>query len=157
PFGHDLASAVALNRTLRADWDEDQLYRIDHYLGKETVQNLLAFRFANGLFEPLWHRNHVDHLQLTVDETVGVENRGGYYDRTGVLRDMVQNHLFQMLAYLCMEPPGSLRADAVRNEKAKLLEAVRVYGPAEVAQNAIRGQYGPGRQPDGAAAAGYRE
>jgi glucose-6-phosphate 1-dehydrogenase len=157
PFGKDLKSAAELNRRLLAHWDEEQVYRIDHYLGKETVQNLLAFRFSNGIFEPLWNRNHVDHIQFTVSETVGVEGRGGYYDRAGVLRDMIENHMFQMLAYLCMEPPASLRPDAIRNEKAKLLNAVRVYGPEEVRRNAVRGQYGPGVKPDGSPAPGYRE
>jgi glucose-6-phosphate 1-dehydrogenase len=157
PFGHDLASAEALNRSLLAHWAEDQVYRIDHYLGKETVQNLLAFRFANGIFEPLWNKNHIDHVQFTVSETVGVEGRGRYYEGTGVLRDMIQNHMFQMLAYLGMEPPGSFRPEAVRDEKAKLLGAVRVWRPEEVARNAVRGQYGPGRKADGSPAAGYRE
>ena len=157
PFGKDLQSATELNRKLLANWSEDQIYRIDHYLGKETVQNLLAFRFANGIFEPLWNKNHVDHIQFTVSETVGVEGRGGYYDHAGVLRDMIENHMFQMLAYLCMEAPASFQPDAIRNEKAKLLNAVRVYGPDEVRQNAVRGQYGPGKKPDGSAAVGYRE
>jgi glucose-6-phosphate 1-dehydrogenase len=158
PFGHDLASAAALNRELQAHWDEEQIYRIDHYLGKETVQNLLAFRFSNGIFEPLWNKNHVDHIQFTVAETVGVEGRGGYYDGTGVLRDMVQNHMFQMLAYLCMEPPTSFRPEAIRNEKAKVLDAVRVMKSAEeVARNVVRGQYGPGKKADGTPAAGYRQ
>jgi glucose-6-phosphate 1-dehydrogenase len=157
PFGHDLASALELNRELLAHWSEDQIYRIDHYLGKETVQNLLAFRFANGIYEPLWNKNHVDHIQFTVTETVGVEGRGKYYDRTGVLRDMMQNHMFQMLAYLCMEPPTSFRADAVRNEKAKLLEAVRILNPKEVPRHAVRGQYGPGKKNDGTPAVGYRQ
>jgi glucose-6-phosphate 1-dehydrogenase len=157
PFGHDLASAVALNRELLAHWAEDQIYRIDHYLGKETVQNLLAFRFSNGIFEPLWNKNHVDHIQFTVAETVGVEGRGGYYDGTGVLRDMIQNHMFQMLAYLCMEPPASFRPESIRNEKAKLLEAVRTMKPDEVARNAVRGQYGPGTKSDGTPIAGYRQ
>ncbi|HYH66294.1 MAG TPA: glucose-6-phosphate dehydrogenase [Urbifossiella sp.] len=157
PFGKDLKSAAELNRRVLAGWAEDQVYRIDHYLGKETVQNLLVFRFANGMFEPLWNKTHVDHIQFTVSETVGVEGRGGYYDHAGVLRDMIENHMFQMLAYLCMEPPASFRPDAVRDEKAKLLNAVRVYGPAEVARNVVRGQYGPGKKPDGAPAAGYRE
>ena len=129
PFGHDLPSAIELNREMLAHWQETQIYRIDHYLGKETVQNLLAFRFSNGMFEPLWNKNHIDHIQFTVAETVGVEGRGGYYDQSGVLRDMIQNHMFQMLAYLCMEPPASFRPDAIRNEKAKLLEAVRVMTP----------------------------
>jgi glucose-6-phosphate 1-dehydrogenase len=157
PFGHDLASAIELNRVLLTYWSEDQIYRIDHYLGKETVQNLLAFRFSNGIFEPLWNKNHVDHIQMSVTETVGVERRGKYYDHTGVLRDMVQNHMLQMLAYLCMEPPVSFQADAVRNEKAKLLEAVRIMKPDAVRQNAVRGQYGPGKKPDGTPAAGYRQ
>jgi glucose-6-phosphate 1-dehydrogenase len=157
PFGHDLPSAIQLNRELLTYWREDQIFRIDHYLGKETVQNLLAFRFSNGIFEPLWNRNHVDHIQMTVSESVGVEGRGKYYDRSGVLRDMMQNHMFQMLAYLCMEPPSSFQSDAVRNEKAKLLEAVRVFRPEEVARNVVRGQYGAGRKPDGSPVVGYRE
>jgi glucose-6-phosphate 1-dehydrogenase len=157
PFGHDLSSAVALNRELLAHWPEEQIYRIDHYLGKETVQNLLAFRFANGIFEPLWNKSHVDHIQFTVAETVGVEGRGAYYDRAGVLRDMIQNHMFQMLAYLCMEPPASFRSDAVRNEKAKLLEAVRVMKSEDVLRNVVRGQYGPGEKPDRTPVAGYRQ
>jgi glucose-6-phosphate 1-dehydrogenase len=158
PFGNDLASAIELNRKILAHWSEDQIYRIDHYLGKETVQNLLAFRFSNGIFETLWNRNHVDHIQFSVSETVGVEGRGGYYDRTGVLRDMIQNHMFQMLAYLCMEPPVSFQATAVRNEKAKLLEAVRILKPQEVGRhNAVRGQYAPGKKADGSPAVGYRQ
>ena len=126
-----------------AHWHEDQIYRVDHYLGKETVQNLLAFRFSNGMFEPLWNKHYIDHIQFNVAEAVDVEGRGGYYDSSGVLRDMMQNHMFQMLAYLCMEPPGSFDADAIRNEKAKLLEAVRVYTPDEVQRYVVRGQYGP--------------
>ena len=121
------------------------------------MQNLLAFRFSNGMFEPLWNKNHIDHIQFTVAETVGVEGRGGYYDQSGVLRDMIQNHMFQMLAYLCMEPPASFQPDAIRNEKAKLLEAVRVMTPEEVPRNAVRGQYGPGKKADGTPAAGYRQ
>jgi glucose-6-phosphate 1-dehydrogenase len=157
PFGHSLDSAKALNRELLKHWSEDQIYRIDHYLGKETVQNLLAFRFSNGIFEPLWNRRYVDHIQFSVSETVGVERRGAYYDTAGSLRDVMQNHMFQMLAYLCMEPPASFRAEAVRNEKAKLLEAVRIFQPADVARHAVRGQYGPGRKADGSPAVGYRE
>jgi glucose-6-phosphate 1-dehydrogenase len=157
PFGRDLASAIELNRALLAHWQEEQLFRIDHYLGKETVQNLLAFRFSNGIFEPLWNRHHIDHIQFTVAESVGVEGRGRYYDSAGVLRDMIQNHMFQMLAYLCMEPPSSLNADAVRNEKAKVLEAVRIMQPGDVLRDTVRGQYGPGRKPDGAQVAGYRQ
>ncbi len=143
PFGTDLESARQLNREVLAHWHEDQIYRVDHYLGKETVQNLLAFRFSNGMFEPLWNRNFIDNIQFNVAEAVDVEGRGGYYDSSGVLRDMMQNHMFQMLAYLCMEVPGSFDSDAIRNEKAKLLESVRVYTPEEVAQYAVRGQYGP--------------
>ena len=157
PFGHDLDSAIQLNRELLAHWSENQIYRIDHYLGKETVQNLLAFRFSNGLFEPLWNRHHIDHIQFTVAETVGVEGRGGYYDRSGVLRDMIQNHMFQMLAYLCMEPPSSFKSDAIRNEKAKVLDAVRVMTPQEVRTHTVRGQYGPGKKPDGSPVPGYRQ
>jgi glucose-6-phosphate 1-dehydrogenase len=157
PFGHDLPSAIELSRSMSAYWTEDQIYRIDHYLGKETVQNLVMFRFANGIFEPLWNKNHIDHIQFTVDETVGVEGRGSYYDRNGVLRDMIQNHMFQMLAYLCMEPPGSFQADEIRNEKVKLLRAVRLMTPEDVLQHTIRGQYGPGRKADGKPAVGYRE
>jgi glucose-6-phosphate 1-dehydrogenase len=157
PFGHDLASAVELSRELLKHWREDQIYRIDHYLGKETVQNLLAFRFANGMFEPLWNKSHIDHIQLTVAETVGVEGRGRYYERAGVLRDMIQNHVFQMLAYLCMEPPTSFKPEAIRNEKAKVLDAVRIMRPENVLVHTVRGQYGPGRTVDGKDAAGYRQ
>ncbi|QDV32310.1 glucose-6-phosphate dehydrogenase [Tautonia plasticadhaerens] len=156
PFGSDLESARALNRELLAHWREDQIFRIDHYLGKETVQNILAFRFANELFEPLWNRRHIDHIQLTVSEAVGVEGRGGYYDRAGVLRDMIQNHMLQMLAYVCMEPPASFSADDIRDEKAKLLRAVRRYSPEVALSNAVRGQYGAGTRADGAACPAYR-
>ncbi len=156
PFGTDLPSARQLNRQILSFWEERQIYRVDHYLGKETVQNILAFRFANGMFEPLWNRNNIDHIQLTVSEAVTVESRGGYYDKSGVLRDMIQNHMLQMLAYVCMEPPNSFSADDVRNEKAKLLQAVRVYNPEEVLTNSVRGQYGPGRTPDGKECPAYR-
>lgn len=157
PFGNDLASAIKLNRELLRHWSEDQVYRIDHYLGKETVQNILAFRFSNGIYEPLWNKNYVDHIQFTVVESVGVEGRGNYYDRAGVVRDMIQNHMFQMLAYLCMEPPASFHPDAIRNEKAKLIAAVHVVKPDEVNRYAMRGQYGPGVRPDGTPVPGYRE
>jgi glucose-6-phosphate 1-dehydrogenase len=143
PFGTDLKSALQLNKEVLANWNEDQIYRVDHYLGKETVQNLLAFRFSNGMFEPLWNKNYIDNIQFNVSEAVDVEGRGGYYDSSGVLRDMMQNHMFQMLAYLCMEPPGSFESNAIRNEKAKLLQAVRNYTPEEVARYVVRGQYGP--------------
>ena len=156
PFGVDLPSAQALNRDILSYWQESQVYRIDHYLGKETVQNILAFRFANGMFEPLWNKNQIDHIQLTVSESVSVEGRGGYYDRSGVLRDMIQNHMFQMLAYVCMEPPSSFAADDIRDEKAKLLKAVRVYTPSQARENAVRGQYGAGKKADGAACPAYR-
>ncbi|MGH7388096.1 MAG: glucose-6-phosphate dehydrogenase [Candidatus Rokuibacteriota bacterium] len=158
PFGTDLESARQLNRDVLAHWDEDQIYRVDHYLGKETVQNLLAFRFSNGMFEPLWNRNFIDNIQFNVAEAVDVEGRGGYYDGSGVLRDMMQNHMFQMLAYLCMEVPGSFDSHAIRNEKAKLLESVRVYTPEEVARYAVRGQYGPQLGPNGEVVKpGYRQ
>jgi glucose-6-phosphate 1-dehydrogenase len=143
PFGTDLQSALALNKEVLANWQENQIYRVDHYLGKETVQNLLAFRFSNGMFEPLWNKNYIDNIQFNVSEAVDVEGRGGYYDSSGVLRDMMQNHMFQMLAYLCMEVPGSFEPDAIRNEKAKLLQSVRNYTPEEVSRYVVRGQYGP--------------
>lgn len=142
PFGTDTESARALNAAVLKYWDENQIYRVDHYLGKETVQNLLAFRFANGMFEPLWNKNNIDNIQFNVCEEVDVGARGGYYDKAGVLRDMMQNHMFQMLAYLCMEPPASFEPDAIRNEKSKLLSSVRVYKPEEVPENFVRGQYG---------------
>jgi len=157
PFGKDLESARSLNQSLLALWNEDEIYRIDHYLGKETVQNLLAFRLANAMFAPLWNAAHIDHIQITATETVGVETRGEYYDTTGVVRDMVQNHLLQMLAYVCMEPPGSLDPDAVRDSKARLLDAVRLFGPGDVARDCVRGQYGPGVKADGTPAVGYRQ
>jgi glucose-6-phosphate 1-dehydrogenase len=144
PFGRDLASAQALNRRLTALFAEAQIYRIDHYLGKETVQNILAFRFANSLFEPVWNRRYIDHVQITVAETVGVEERGGYYDQAGALRDMVQNHLLQILCLVAMEPPVSFGADEVRNKKVDVLRAIRPIRPEEVHRVAVRGQYGPG-------------
>jgi glucose-6-phosphate 1-dehydrogenase len=156
PFGTDLSSARDLNRRLLSYWDESQIYRVDHYLGKETVQNILAFRFSNQMFEPLWNKNHIDHVQLTVSEAVSVEGRGGYYDRSGVLRDMIQNHMLQMLAYVCMEPPISFGAEDIRNEKAKVLKAVRLYTPAEALQNSVRGQYGAGKKADGSSCPAYR-
>jgi glucose-6-phosphate 1-dehydrogenase len=157
PFGTDLHSARELNRRLLEHWDENQIYRIDHYLGKETVQNMLAFRFANGMFEPIWNKYHVDHIQFTVNEAVTVEGRGAYYDRSGVLRDMIQNHMLQMLAYVCMEPPISFAPDDIRNEKAKVLQAVRVYGPEEVIANTVRGQYGAGKKADSSDCVAYRQ
>src|SRR5438132_1764954 len=140
PFGHDLASAQALNAQILEVLSEDQIYRIDHFLGKETVQNILVLRFANGIFEPLWNRDHVDHVQITAAETVGVEGRGRFYERAGALRDMVPNHLFQLLAMIGMEPPISFDADAVRAKKTELFRAIHPVSPA----NAVRGQYGAG-------------
>lgn len=158
PFGSDLESAVALNNEVLRYWDETQIFRIDHYLGKETVQNLLAFRFSNGMFEPLWNKNFIDNIQFTVAESVDVQGRGRYYDSSGVVRDMLQNHMFQMLAYLCMEPPGSFAAKAIRNEKAKLLESVRIYAADEVERYTVRGQYGPTFASDGSLEQpGYRQ
>jgi glucose-6-phosphate 1-dehydrogenase len=145
PFGHDLPSAVALNTEILRVAHEDQIFRIDHYLGKETVQNILVFRFANGFVEPLWNRDHVDHVQITVAETVGVEQRGRSYDATGALRDMVPNHLFQLLTLIAMEPPSHLGADALRSEKAKVLDAVHSFGTTDAHHNVVRGQYGAGR------------
>lgn len=155
PFGHDLESAQRLNADITKVLSEEQIYRIDHYLGKETVQNLMAFRFANGIFEPIWNRRYVDHVQITVAESLGVELRGSYYDQAGALRDMVPNHMFQLLSYIAMEPPISLDADAVRDEKAKLLRAVKEILPEDVLTQTVRGQYAPGRV-EGQDVAGYR-
>jgi glucose-6-phosphate 1-dehydrogenase len=156
PFGHDLASARALNRQILAVAAEKQIYRIDHFLGKETVQNIMMFRFANGMFEPIWNRDRIDHVQITVAETVGVERRGHFYETTGALRDMVPNHVFQLVAMTAMEAPNSFSADAVRSEKEKVVEAIRICAADEVKSYAVRGQYGPG-EIDGKPAAGYRE
>ena len=155
PFGRDLASAQALNRTLTQVFHESQIFRIDHYLGKETVQNLLALRFANTLFEPVWNRGYIDHVQITVAERDGVGTRGHYYDRTGALRDMIQNHLLQLLCLVAMEPPVSFTADEVRNQKAEVLHALRPLAPEQVERFAVRGQYGAGWL-DGEQVPGYR-
>ena len=144
PFGVDLPSAQALDRDILSVLAESQVYRIDHYLGKETVQNILVFRFANGIFEPLWNCNHIDHVQITVAESLDVEGRGKFYDATGALRDMVPNHLFQLLTLTAMEPPTCFGAEAVRSEKAKVLEGVRPFGPEDARRNIVRGQYGAG-------------
>jgi glucose-6-phosphate 1-dehydrogenase len=144
PFGHDLASAIELNRQLSDVFSEDQIYRIDHYLGKETVQNILVFRFSNGIWEPIWSRRYIDHVQITVAESLGVEDRASYYDTSGALRDMVQNHMMQLLALVAMEPPAAFEAQSVRDEKSKVLRAIKPFTPAEVMTNVVRGQYGPG-------------
>src|SRR3984893_15050630 len=144
PFGTDLASARALDARILKVLSESQIYRMDHFLGKETVQNIMVLRFANGIFEPLWNRDHIDHVQITVAETVGVERRAAFYEATGALRDMVPNHVFQLLSLTAMEPPNSFAADAVRTEKDKVLEAVHPLDYTEVRRNTVRGQYGAG-------------
>jgi glucose-6-phosphate 1-dehydrogenase len=144
PFGHDLDSAIALNNEVRSVLNEKQIYRIDHYLGKETVQNILAFRFANGIFEPVWNRRYIDHVQITAAESVGVEGRGRTYEEAGALRDMVQNHMLQLLAITAMEPPISFGADAVRDERVKVLQAIKPLSHEDVLHNTVRGQYGEG-------------
>ncbi|MET0391902.1 MAG: glucose-6-phosphate dehydrogenase [Chitinophagaceae bacterium] len=144
PFGHDLQSAHELNKLLAGMFEENQIFRIDHYLGKETVQNILAFRFANALFEPVWNSNYIDHVQITAAETVGVEDRGGYYEQAGALRDMVQNHILQLLCMIAMEAPTSFEADEIRNKKVDVLNAIRKIEPEEVHAATARGQYGAG-------------
>jgi glucose-6-phosphate 1-dehydrogenase len=145
PFGTDLASAKALNDELLKIVTEHELYRIDHYLGKETVQNILVMRFANGMFEPIWNRDHIDHVQITVEEKLGVGHRGSFYDKTGALRDMVPNHLFQLLSLVAMEPPAHFNAHAVRSAKAEVLQAITLQSEAEALENSVRGQYTEGR------------
>jgi glucose-6-phosphate 1-dehydrogenase len=144
PFGHDIKSAHDLNKLLSGLFDEGQIFRIDHYLGKETVQNILAFRFANTLFEPIWNCNYIDHVQITVAETVGVEDRGGYYEQAGALRDMVQNHILQLLCMVAMEAPTSFNADEIRNKKVDVLNALRKIEPEQVHNLTVRGQYSSG-------------
>jgi glucose-6-phosphate 1-dehydrogenase len=144
PFGHDIPSAIALNKSIREVFEENQIFRIDHYLGKETVQNIIAFRFANGIFEPVWNRRYVDHVQVTVSETLGVEQRGGYYDTAGALRDMVPNHIFQLITLCTMEPPISFAARDLHDEQTKILRAIQPLSPEAVLEQTVRGQYGAG-------------
>jgi glucose-6-phosphate 1-dehydrogenase len=156
PFGRDLESAGKLNRMVLSVFDESQVYRIDHYLGKETVQNLLVFRFGNGIFEPLWNRRYVDQIQITAAETLGVEHRAAFYETAGALRDMIQSHVLQLTSLVAVEPPATFEATAVRNEKIKVLQSVRPFTKESVWSDVIRGQYGPG-EIDGKVVAGYRE
>ncbi len=155
PFGRDLPSAKALNSCLLKILKERQIYRIDHYLGKETVQNILVFRFGNSIFEPIWNRNYIDHVQITVAEKLGVESRGEYYEKAGALRDMIPNHIFQLVTLTAMEPPVSFEADAVRDEQAKILAAIHPFSPESALKDAARGQYGEGKI-DGKAVTAYR-
>jgi glucose-6-phosphate 1-dehydrogenase len=152
PFGHDLESARELNADVNDVLDEDQIFRIDHYLGKETVQNILVFRFANGIFEPIWNRNYIDHIQITAAESIGIEGRGPFYEKAGALRDVMQNHMMELLSFVCMEPPVSFEAAAVRHEKVKVWKAIQ---PIRM-EDTVRGQYGPG-EVDGKQVKGYRE
>lgn len=156
PFGHDLPSAIELNKQLSRWFREEQIYRIDHYLGKETVQNILALRFANALFEPIWNSNYIDHVQITAAEDIGIEDRGAYYENSGALRDMVQNHILQLLCMIAMEAPVSFEADEIRNKKLDVLMAVRKWKREDVHRNAVRGQYAPGWT-EGVKMKGYRE
>src|ERR1700683_1738480 len=156
PFGHDLESAKTLNVQLLKVIKEKQIYRIDHYLGKETVQNILAFRFANGIFEPIWNRRYIDHVQISVAETVGVEQRAAFYETAGALRDMVQSHVLQLTSLVSLEPPSAFEATAVRNEKIKVLQSIRPFTPETIWRDVVRGQYGPGTI-DGKPVPGYRQ
>jgi glucose-6-phosphate 1-dehydrogenase len=156
PFGHDLKSAHDLNEIVHESFDEKDVFRIDHYLGKETVQNILVFRFGNSLFEPVWNRNYIDHVEITAAETVGVESRAGFYEETGALRDMVANHMLQLLALTAMEPPIEFEADSVRGQKVQVLKSIRPMTVEEVAKRTVRGQYGPGEL-GGKRVPGYRE
>lgn len=156
PFGMDYDSAVKLNSALLESWDESQIYRIDHYLGKETVQNILVTRFSNGIFEPLWNRNYIHHVEITSSESLGIESRGEYYEKTGALRDMVQNHLLHLVGFIAMEPPSSIDSTSIRNETVKVFQSLRPIKPEEVVRNAIRGQY-TGSHVKGEWLKGYRE
>ncbi len=156
PFGYNLQSAVELNSSLKKDWLEEQVYRIDHYLGKETVQNVLVTRFTNGIFEPLWNRNYVHHVEITAAENIGVEKRGGYYEGSGALRDMIQNHLLQVVGLIAMEPPSSTSSDAIRNETVKVFQSLRPYQEEEINKYTIRGQYSSSTI-KGVKVKGYRE
>jgi glucose-6-phosphate 1-dehydrogenase len=156
PFGRDLESALALNKELRELVAEHQIFRIDHYLGKETVQNIMVLRFANGIFEPIWNRRYIDHVQITVSETLGIESRAGYYETSGALRDMVPNHMFQLLSLIGMEAPNSFDSEAVRTEKAKVLQAIRPMSDSDILTHAVRGQYGRGMI-GGRPVVGYRQ
>jgi glucose-6-phosphate 1-dehydrogenase len=156
PFGHDLASAAVLQRQISEYLDESQTYRIDHYLGKETVQNLLVFRFANSIFESLWNYKHIDHIQITVAEEIGIGTRGNFFEEEGLLRDIVQNHMMQLLSHVAMEPPVNLSASGIRDEKVKVLQSIRPLTQADFEQWVVRGQYGPGFI-NGEAAIGYRQ
>ncbi|MGI9038337.1 MAG: glucose-6-phosphate dehydrogenase, partial [Gemmatimonadota bacterium] len=155
PFGSDFESARALDTTLRASFDEEQIYRVDHFLGKETVQNMLAFRFANAAFEPVWNSNYIDHVQITVAEDIGIGDRAGFYEDTGVIRDMVQNHLLQLVCMTALEPPVTFDARSLRDETAKVLQAVNVQ-PVDLETGVVTGQYGPG-EADGRRVPGYQE
>jgi glucose-6-phosphate 1-dehydrogenase len=158
PFGRDLTSARKLNQTVLKAFDEPQVYRIDHYLGKDTVQNLLVLRFGNGIFEPLWNRNYVDHVQITAGETLGVEQRAAFYETAGATRDMIQSHVLQLTSFVAMEPPAAFDATAVRNEKIKVLQSIRPFTPESIQRDVVRGQYGPGgSSKDSSKLSGYRE
>src|SRR5260370_2221606 len=158
PYGRDLASAQRLNQIVLSVFDESQVYRIDHYLGKDTVQNLLVLRFGNAIFEPLWNRNLVDHVQITAAETLGVEQRAAFYETAGATRDMTQSHVLQLTSFVALEPPSIFDATALRNEKIKVLQAIRPFTPESITTDIVRGQYGPGRSPDNSSLLpGYRQ
>src|ERR1035437_2758092 len=158
PYGRDLASAQQLNQIVSKSFDEPQVYRIDHYLGKDTVQNLLILRFGNGIFEPLWNRNYVDHVQITAAETLGVEQRAAFYETAGATRDMIQSHVLQLTSLVAMEPPAAFDATAVRNEKIKVLQSIRPFTPESIKTDSVRGQYGPGSAPGNSSLlSGYRK